>query len=98
MPGWTLQKYVNEPERVKRTVIGFGRSANGRPELICRVPLWMKVLPNPDCASAGVKPSPGWPVNQNGAPAASSEPGPATGAPPLISGSGWRPRAGNSAL
>ena len=56
------------------TDIGFGLFASGRPLRTALEPVYVRDLPNAGLSSSGLKPSDGWPLNQNGASAASSEP------------------------
>src|SRR3954466_2895869 len=74
MPGWTSQKYRYVPAFVNLTVIGFGLLPSGRPPRTALAPVELRDLPNAEVSPSRLKPSCGCPLNQNGAPAASTTP------------------------
>src|SRR3954451_1227407 len=74
MPGWTSQKYLTVPVFANLTVIGLGWAANGRPDWTRLLPFRVTVLPSEPWSTDGLNWKFAWPLNQNGAPAASLTP------------------------
>src|SRR4051812_26449180 len=74
MPRWTSQKDVTVPFFGNLTVIGLGLAANGRPDWTRLLPFRVTVLPSEPWSTDGLNWKFAWPLNQNGAPAASLTP------------------------